>query len=156
MKQSPKLDKIQKAMKPGVITRDGFLGTDTRNLVDILIEDDAAVKRLDISHKMIADRMRELRTAGMGGLGEFISVPPHFEVRVDTIRGKLPCPFGHPGIIPKTNTTVKNRKTAKEITFTDLNIHMIAAHGFYEGKGAPFRIEPRTIVDILEIPQEKE
>lgn len=155
MKQTPDMDRIQRDMQPGIICRDGFLGTDTRNLVEILIEDDAEVKRMGITHESIADRMREMRDVGITGLGEFVKVPPHFEVRVDSVRGKLPCPFSHPGIIPKTNTTVRNMKSGEDITYTDLNIHMIEAHGFYEGKNACFRLEPADLLEILEITQEK-
>jgi hypothetical protein len=155
MKQTVQLTKIQQKMKPGVITRDGFLGTDRRNLIDILIEDDETVKRMELSHGIIAQRMIDLRDAGFRGLGSFISVQPHYEVRVDSVRGKLPCPFGNPGVFPKTNTTVKNLKKGKEITYTDLHIHMIGSHGFYEGKGSPFRLEPKDLVEILEVEKEE-
>ncbi len=151
MKQSPQLQRAQSNMKPGIITRDGFLGSDERNLIDILIEDEAEVQRLGVSHRVIAEKMIRLRDDGIRGLGEFINVEPHFEVRVDTVRGKLPCPFGDPGIFPKTNTTVRNLRINKEITYTDLNIHMIMAHGFYEGRGSVFRLEPSDLVEILEV-----
>ncbi len=151
MKQTVQLTKIQEKMQPGIITRDGFLGTDRRNLIDILVEDDASVKRMDLTHEIIARRMMDLRDAGSRGLGNFISVAPHFEVRVDSVRGKLPCPFGDPGIFPKTNMTVKNLDTGKTVTFTDLHIHMIGSHGFYEGKGSPFRLEPEELASVLEI-----
>lgn len=151
MKQSPQLQKTQSNMRPGIITRDGFLGYDTRNLIDILIEDEAEVQRLNLTNADIANRMIEFRDAGMRGLGDFINVEPHFEVKVDTVRGKLPCPFGDPGIFPKTNTTVRNLDSGREITYTDLNIHMIMAHGFYEGKGSGFRLEPADIARVLEI-----
>lgn len=152
MKQTPQMRRIQERMAPGVITRDGFLGEDRRNLVDILTQDDAAVRRLDRRHQDIALRMVELRDAGMSGLGEFADVAPHFEVRVDTVRGKLPCPFGDPGIFPKTNTTVRNKRLGREVTFTDLHIHLIGAHGFYEGLGSPFRLEPEELAAVLEVP----
>jgi len=155
VKQSPQLQKAQQNMRPGVITRDGFLGKDTRNLIDILIDDEAEVQRLGVTHSDIAERMIELRDAGMRGLGEFINVEPHYEVRVDSVRGKLPCPFGDPGIFPKTNTTVRNLKKGREITYTDLNIHMIMAHGFYEGRGSGFRLEPSDLVEVLEVEGEK-
>ncbi len=76
---------------------------------------------------------------------------PHYEVRVDTVRGKLPCPFADPGMFPKTNVTVRNRLTGREITFTDLHIHLVRAHGFYEGRGCPFRLEPKDLAEVLEI-----
>ena len=151
MKQTVQLSRIQEKMKPGVITRDGFLGNDTRNLIDMLVEDNETVKRMDLAHKEVAQHMIDLRDAGLRGLGNFISVSPHFEVRVDSVRGKLPCPFGDPGIFQKTNTTVKNLKTGKEVTYTDLHIHMIGSHGFYEGRGSPFRLNPEDLVAVLEV-----
>ncbi len=151
MKQTVQMDTIQHNMQPGVLSLEGFIGTDTRKLVDILIEDDAAVKRLNLTHQEIALKMIDFRNAGIKGLGEFISMSPHFEVRTESVRGKLPCPFGDPGIFPKSNTTVRNLKLNKEVTFTELNIHMIYAHGFYEGHGSAFRISPQELVDVLEI-----
>ena len=151
MKQTKVYAAIQAKMAPGVITRDGFLGEDRRNLVDILTADDGEARRLGYTHQDIARRMIELRDSGMQGLGEFIDVAPHFEVRVDSVRGKLPCPFGDPGIFPKTNITVRNLKLDREVLYTDLHIHMIGSHGFYEGKGSKFRLEPKTLAEILEI-----
>jgi hypothetical protein len=156
MKQTVQMWEIQERMKPGVITRDGFLGKDRRNLIDILQEDDAEVKRRNLTHKQIAERMVQFREAGKMGLGEFISVPPHFEVRVDSVRGKLPCPFKHPGLIRKTNIMVRNLQSNREITYTDMHIHMIGEHGFYEGRGSSFRLDVKDIVETLEIlPQEE-
>jgi hypothetical protein len=151
MKQTVQMRLIQEKMAPGVIVRDGFLGADARNLVDILTEDEGEVTRLGLVHQEIARRMIELRDGGTAGLGELIDVPPHFEVRVDSVRGRLPCPFGDPGIFPKTNTTVRNTRLGREITYTDLHIHMIGSHGFYEGRGSPFRLEPRDLADVLEV-----
>ena len=151
MKQTVQLQQAQERMKPGVITRDGFLGNDRRNLIDMLIEDDAEVKRRSLTHQEIAHRMIELRDAGLRGLGEFIEVQPHFEVRVDSVRGKLPCPFGDPGVFPKTNVTVRNLALGRELTFTDLHVHLVYAHGFYEGHGSPFRLDPLELIDVLEV-----
>jgi len=151
MKQTQAYAAIQRKMAPGVITRDGFLGEDRRNLVDILTTDDGEASRLDFRHQDIALRMVELRDSGLAGLGEFLDVEPHFEVRVDSVRGKLPCPFGDPGIFQKTNTTVRNKHLAREVTYTDLHIHLVGSHGFYEGKGSPYRLEPGELAAILEV-----
>lgn len=151
MKQLPQLDEVQRRMAPGVITRDGFLGTDVRKLVDILEADDAEVHRLDLSHELIAVTMQRFRDAGEAGLGDYITVEPHFEVRVDSVRGRLPSPFGGKGTWPKTNITVRNLELGEEVVYTDLSIHMIRDYGFYEGKGAPFRLDPVRLVRILEI-----
>ncbi|NQU39627.1 MAG: hypothetical protein HQ523_06720 [Lentisphaerae bacterium] len=151
MAQSPYLSRVQSEMRPGVITQDGFLGNDHRELQEILIEDDATVKRLNTTHAAIAARMHELMEAGAEGLGLPIDVPPHFEIQVDSVRGKLPCPFMGGTIVQKLNTTVFNTRLGREITYTDLNIHMIEEHGFYEGRGSLFRMPPEELAEILEM-----
>lgn len=154
MKQGPDLKKIQSNMRPGVITIQGFLGTDGRDLSQIIDEDASTVTDLGISHLDLSSKMKFLRDEGAKGLGEFIDVPPHFSVRVDSVRGKLRCPFEDPGLIPKTNTTVHNLETGESITYTDLNIHFIEVHGFYQGKGSNFRLSPTKIAKVLEVSEE--
>ena len=151
MKQTEQMKEIQERMKPGVITLEGFLGEDDRNLVDILVEQDAEVKRLGLTHERIAARMQELMEAGKVGLGDTVGVEPHFEVSVDIARGKLPCPFGHRGLIRKSIIKVRNTESGAEITFTDMNIHLIEEHGFYQGKGSAFYINISELAEILEI-----
>jgi hypothetical protein len=151
MKQSPQLAKAQGNMRPGVIIVQGFLGEDGRDLAQILEEDEMAVRQLGLSHAVIAARMRELHDAGAAGLGEFVDVPPHFRVRTDDVRGKLRCPFEDPGLVPKANTTVHNLRLNRQIVYTDLGIHLIECHGFYQGRGAAFRIDPRELAETLEI-----
>ena len=156
MKQSPQLQKAQDSMKPGVITLYGFLGADERNLIDILTEDDGAVKRLGLSHDHIGRRMEEFREKGKAGLGEYIHVAPNFQVRVESVRGKLPSPFGGPGLYAKTNITVHNETANRQVTYTDLHIHLIKDHGFYQGKKSRFRLNPEDLAVVLEIEPEDE
>ncbi len=151
MKQTAELDRYQENMLPGRITLRGMLGSDKRNLGDILISDEAEVQRLGATHAAIAARMMELRDHGIRGLGNSITVDDHFEVLVDNVRGKLPCPF-EDCVIQKTFIQVKNLKLQREITFTDLHIHMIQQHGFYEGSGSTFRLDPADLIEILEVP----
>ena len=127
--------------------------SDGRNLIDIINEDDGTVRQHGLTHEAIADRMAEFRDKGLAGLNEFISVDANFDVRVDSVRGKLPSPFGGPGMYGKINTTVVNKRLKEQITYTDLHIHFIRDHGFYEGKGSPFRLEPAQLIAVLELEQ---
>ena len=150
MKQSPELKKIQEQLKRGVITPEGFLGTDKRNLIDILTEDDAQVNRLGLTHEQIAEKMKSFRNIGLKVVEDWVEVD-HFEVLTESMRGKFPCPFGHPGMVDKTNITVVNKKLDKKVFFTDLQIHLIEHHGFYQGKGSSYRLEPSELAEILEV-----
>ncbi|MFA5468096.1 MAG: hypothetical protein WC224_03440 [Sphaerochaetaceae bacterium] len=151
MKQLPSLDEIQKQMAPGVITLEGFLGPDKRKLVDILAADEKLVHHANTSNAKIAEKMQYFRDLGLKGLGEFISVEPHFEVKVDSVRGKLPSPFGGPGMFEKVNTTVVNKQLNREIFYTDLHIHLIKEHGFFQGVGSRYRLEPQDVIKVLEV-----
>lgn len=151
MKQTPEYDAIQREMAPRVITLDGFLGTDTRKLIDIINADDAVVRRAEVTHEQIAERMQYFRDAGLDGLGEFMTIDQNFDVRVDSVRGKLPSPFGGPGMYQKVNTTVVNKPLGREVVYTDLHIHFVRDHGFYEGKGSPYRLEPEELIAVLEV-----
>lgn len=150
MKQSARDDSIERQMRPGAITRDGMLGGDRRRLCDILEADAATVSRLGLTHAGIAARMRALRDAGARGLGQAVQVEGRFEVRVDSVRGRLPCPFLHEGLYQKEFVEVCNTRTGGRVTYTELGIHMIEAHGFYEGEGSPYRLDPAVLVRTLE------
>lgn len=151
MKQSLKMQQAQQNMQPGIISMQGFLGSDPRDLIQIIDEDKSTIEELNLSCDQIAKKMEYFREQGNKGLGDFIKVDPHFAVKVDSVRGKLRCPFEDPGLIPKTNITVKNLNLNTEITYTDMNIHCIGKHGFFEGKGSFFRLDPKQLVEILEI-----
>lgn len=155
MKQTPIYDEIQKQMAPGVITLDGFLGPDKRKLADIIAADEKLVHYANTTVEAIAERMQYFRDLGLKGLGEYISIEPHFEVRVDSVRGKLPSPFGGPGMYDKVNTTVVNKKLDKTIIYTDLHIHLIGDHCFFQGEGSRYRLEPLELIKILELLPDK-
>ena len=150
MKQTPDMDRIQADMRPGRIAQDGFLGNETRKLGDIIEADEAHVRRLGVTHGQIAERMRELREKGKAGLGEPISVPPHFVVQILSVRGKMPCPF-RDGSHRKTTIWVRDTRTGREVMFTDLGIHMIEQHGFYQGVGSPFRCDPDVLAEVFDL-----
>ncbi len=149
MKENPALHKVIENMKPGVISLHGFMGKDSRSL-DAIIEHDAAeLDRLGVNAIVIAIKLEEIRDTALKGLGNFVNLGDGFLVKADSIRGKLPCPFDHPGLFRKTVITIQDREDGSEFCYTDLGIHMIREHGFFQGKGSPFRIEPVKIAKIL-------
>ncbi|NOZ20920.1 MAG: hypothetical protein GXP25_07495 [Planctomycetes bacterium] len=151
MKQDPLLDLVEKRMQTGIISRDGFLGGDKRRLIEILMADEAEMNRLGIDHQQIAETLQHLLDAGKPGLGTEVEVDGKFLVNVETVRGKLPCPWPGDGLFPKTNVRVKRIDTGEEIVYTAMGVHLIRKHGFYEGKGSYFRLEPAKLKEFLDI-----
>ncbi|NCA99845.1 MAG: hypothetical protein EOM08_01975 [Clostridia bacterium] len=149
MKQSPNLQDIQEAMKPGSLSAEGFLGTDDRSLSDILQADQQTVRRLGVTDQAIAAAMRRLTEAAKTGLGKPIELDGLYEATDDEFMGRLPCPFRDNFKAEKRITTVHNLATGQTMAWSDLNIHMIEAHGFYEGFGSHYRLEPAGLVDFL-------
>ncbi len=156
MKQTPEYNKIQEQMQKGVITLEGFLGNDTRKLVDIIEADHLTVRKHKRTCADIASRMEYFKELGLNGLGEFLTIDETFEVKVESVRGLLPSPFGGKGMYGKINTTVTNKKLNKTIVYTDLHIHFVGEHCFFEGKESLFRLEPEDLIEILEVPEAKE
>ena len=148
MKPTPADKRIADNQQPGSTSAEGFLGQDTRSLADIIRADQMAVSKLGLSHQQIADRLRELTDLGKKGLGSPIE-HEGLLIAVDDYRGMIPCPFQDRISHDKRLTTCTSQKDGLSIRWSDLNVHMIEAHGFYEGLGSPFRVDPQTIAELL-------
>jgi hypothetical protein len=149
MKQTPREDIIQQKMQPGVITMNGFLGTDDRHYHDIISDDELTLSTLQLTADQIADRLEYFTRASVSSYMGPIIIDEIYEVETEIYRGKLPCPFAHPGIHRKTITKLYNMSNHTSLQWTTLNIHLIRAHHFFEGKGSAFRLEPAEIAKTL-------
>jgi len=150
MKENPAMHKIMENMKPGVIALHGFLGKDTRNFEEIIDHDAGELERLETDRETLAAKLEEIRDKAMEGLGIYVKLNDTYMAKADSIRGKIPCPFDHPGVYSKTVITIQNLKTDEEMIYTDLGIHLIREHGFFQGTGSLFRMDPEKLHDLLE------
>lgn len=157
MKMPPQYQKAQENMKPGVITSDGFLGNDTRPLVDIIEADEERMKALELDFDAVADTLQHLLEEGRKGLGEPVTVDGNWVVRTDEARGFLASPF-EDGIFRKVNAEVERLEegpagqpvpTGARIIYTSLSLHLLRKYHFLQGHGASFRLEPEAIRSVL-------
>jgi hypothetical protein len=149
MKQTPQEIKITARLQPGAITLNGFLGNDDRHFHEIISEDEHILDRLGKTAEEITERLEYFTKASFESFSGPVTIDGIYEVETEVTRGKLPCPFSHPGIYRKTITTLTNTKTGITIRWSGLNIHLIKAHHFFEGKGSNFRLEPDILVHNL-------
>ncbi|NMB00567.1 MAG: hypothetical protein GX971_03465 [Firmicutes bacterium] len=150
MKQGPNFRRIEENMRFGPLAAHQFLGTDSRSLADIILYDQLVLEQLSLTNQDIYERMRYF-TEQVVGDGERRVVEDKFWVEREEHKGNILCPFADNYQASKSITRVHNLELGKTVFWSDLNIHLIAYHGFYEGFGAPFRIDPLECVEVLEI-----
>lgn len=150
MKQSPRDKKLEEVLRSTKLVAGGFMGNDSRHPIEIIEHDVIELERMDVTARQLAERMRELTEWAKPRLGNWIDhATLKLRIKSEDYKGSLVCPWPHPGTFDKRITTVEDLETGQQVSWTDLNIHMIAEHGFFEGRGAFFRIEPAEIVSIL-------
>ncbi|HYT94095.1 MAG TPA: hypothetical protein VEL76_35595, partial [Gemmataceae bacterium] len=150
---------LEKDMRPGaksdVGSRAGFLGKDEK-LLDILAMDNQyVVDELKLTHQELA---RQLHTFGAIGRwqrtnkqegAEFVYHGRRFKVVVKSTKGIQPSPF-YDDTKSGSVATVTNLDTGKMLTYGLLVPYMVERYGFYEGRGTPYRLEPRTALEVLD------
>lgn len=125
------------------------MGDDPRSVTEVIDTDAGELSRLGVTDKQLAARMKEITQKAAGAQGTWIEIGPDCEAQVDETRGATPCPWRHRGRYFKRVTTVRRKDSGRTVRWSDLNTHMIDAHGFFEGKGSMFRIEPAELVKML-------
>lgn len=149
MKRTPQESRIIAKMQPGVITFGGFLGTDKRDFTQIIADDEKTLEKCGKTAEEIAERLEYFQQQSFDAFESNTIVDNKYKVETEVVRGYLPCPFNHQGIYRKSYTTVTNLQSGKSFTFSALNIHLIRAHHFFEGKKSHFRLEPDEVVKEL-------
>ncbi|MBN1426365.1 hypothetical protein JXA88_17595 [Candidatus Fermentibacteria bacterium] len=146
MKQTPRERRIEMRMEEGTLARDGFLGDDPLRL-DRMDVDARVLADAGISREEIGEVLQGLWQRARALMGEAYEPVPGVTVEVGEARGRIPCPFGHPGIYAKGVMTIEHGDRVLRVS--PLSIHMIRSHGFFGGRGSMFRIEPDAAADLV-------
>jgi len=148
VKQSPVLDRVEAEMQR--IGTGTFLGSEPRRLWEILTDDQDRLHSLGLTHEEVADRLEALGRVAKRRLGDSVKVEDRYEVTAFESRGVIPCPWTHPeGLFRKSHIELKDLKSGETLKWTDLSLHLIREHGFYQGRGSPYRLEPWIIKGVL-------
>jgi hypothetical protein len=149
MKKSPDRQKLEQILRSPAFSACGFMGVDTRSLDEIIDADIVEVACSGYTPPQIAERMRQVTDKAKEGLGNWITIDDSHRAMITEAKGRIPCPWPHAGNFAKRVTTLEDANTGHRILWSDLNIHLIAEHNFFEGRGSPFRISPKAIIEML-------
>jgi hypothetical protein len=127
----------------------GFMGTDSRSVAEVIEADAAELSKLGYVPGQVASRMQTITNTAKAGLGNWVRIDDRRRAVVEEARGFTICPWPHSGHCAKRVTTIECFDSGETIHWSDLNIHMIAEHGFFEGKGSAFRIEPAKLISVI-------
>jgi hypothetical protein len=150
MKKSPQTQQLEDMLHSSQIVSGGFYGDDPRDLSEIIDRDDAEVAALGTTLGELAVKMRAITAEATRGLGLWVDLPGGKRAKIDEAKGQLICPWPDDEFrCNKRVTTLENETTGETVFWTDLSIHLIEAHGFFEGRGSVFRIEPGHLIRLL-------
>ena len=148
MKQNPSEKALRENLEAGKLAKEGFLGDDSRPVDEIIATDLAELAAMNISQEQLAARMRELTKKGLEGMGGPIDFGG-FTLVVEDYMGWMGCPFRDYRRAAKRITRATAAKGGQQMQWSDMSIHLIEAHGFFQGLGSPYRLEPVALADFL-------
>ena len=152
MKRTEQELMILERMAPGALCAEGFLGSDHRELPEIIAADAAAVEAAGLTNERIAAELKKLFDAAVAELGRRLEVSANLTAVWHEGMGRIPCPFGTCGTFPKGEVELTSASIGEKAVLTALSVHLIAEHGFCGGRGSPYRIEPAALVRLLAAP----
>jgi hypothetical protein len=151
MKESPSEKELRERLGPSKFSGEGFLGNDTRPVREIISHDLAVLEKAQITAEKIAGLLAEIYDKAVKGFGAEMEVLPGVYGKYNESMGKIPSPFTGEGVFRKGEVTVNDKKNGYEVVITPLSIHLIQAHGFFQGKGSRYRIEPEKAVTLFKL-----
>jgi hypothetical protein len=142
MKRSPEEQRQLDRLLPSRFSGPGFLGADTRPLEEIVLADLRECRALGVEPADLAHGLDRALQKARAGLGAPVELCPGATAVFHDSRGRVPSPFRGDGTFEKGEAVVTLSETKEGLTLTALGIHLIARRGFFQGRGAPYRIEP--------------
>jgi len=148
-------------MRPGAFSQRGFLGPE-ESLQSVLAADARLLAELGLSFDELAAPLDRLLDAAEAAPGRSARVDGRFQVGVQVFTGFQICPWaispnqgqctaGGGVTHASVEWRIENLLSGKELTGPGLIVHLIRAHGFFEGPESPGRVDPRALAEVLEL-----
>jgi hypothetical protein len=149
MSDSNDSEKFENMLHSADVMAYGLIGTDKRPLLEIVQSDMDELTKLGVTIGKLVERMKEITRKAIPSLGNWTKIDDTHQAKIFEVKGNVPCPWQHPSGFAKRITYVENTATQTSVKWTDLNIHLIEQHNFFEGKGSVYRVEPKEVIKAI-------
>jgi hypothetical protein len=133
---------LRELLGPSQFSAEGYLGSDPRSPEEIIEEDKQELKRLEVTKERIAIGLRELYVKADRAIGNPVKLSDSSTIILEEARGRIPSPFPGDGEFQKGQVKITDASSGQTFLITPLSIHLIEKHGFFQGRGSKYRIEP--------------
>lgn len=135
--------------RASTFSAEGFMGVDSRSVQQIIEADLTAVRSLGHTPESVAGLLTVAFDRAEGAFGDRVELCPgvfavHYEAR-----GKIQSPFEDGGLFQKGEVIVTERAGGAALNITRLGIHLVRKHGFFQGVGCRYRLDPAETVRLL-------
>lgn len=148
MKRAPQDKTTMECLRPSKFSAPGFMGNDHRDLEEVISEDSSVLEKIGTNRQTIVQTLEAIFNAAENELGDPVTIAKDLTAEYMPCRGKIPSPFPGEGTFSKNTVKVTSGKEGVKFYITPLSIHLIKKHGFFQGKGSPFRLEPEYIARL--------
>jgi hypothetical protein len=101
----------------------------------------------------VVEHFGSLEVPHLGNVDVFVG--DRYEVEQKMYLGVQECPWGaRTGSLcgaARRDWRIRNTVRDLELTGSDLIVHLIGEHGFFEGPASPYRTDPRALAELLEL-----
>ena len=148
MKETPQDKALEERLAASKFSAQGFLGTDTRTVDQIVADDLRTLERLALPlptlHAALADAFAKARNA----LGAEVPIRPGLAATAHESMGRIPSPFPGDGVFEKGDVLLSS-SAGEQLVLTALGLSMIEKHAFFQGHGSRYRIDPLLAARLL-------
>jgi len=149
MIQTPDGKRLNGNLKPSRFSASGFVGNDTRPVEEIIRDDLQSLENMGITITSLVSSLKKAHSSAQAAFGAQVIIRGNITATYYESRGTILSPFRKDGRFPKGETRISDSTTGESIRVTSLGINLIERHGFFQGKGSPYRIEPFSAVRLL-------
>ncbi len=151
MKLSPQDQKLIHNLEPSKFSKEGFLGTDTRSVDEIIADDLRTLRQAGVTKESLVKELRDAYQKAKLAFGAEVAIRENVKAVFRESMGRIPSPFCKDGLFEKGEAVVIDHANNLSLIITSLGINLIEKHDFFQGRGCRFRIDPLVAIKIFRL-----